>query len=219
MKKQVKKAIDYLQSNKQTIYWDVDDVILNSTGTIINMINEKYNKPNGLEYKTESDLKDWGYKSINNEVTSSEVCKMFDSEEFWANVEIRTEFYTLVESGILSKYNNVFITKGTETNLSLKKKYLYETCELKEVFNKFKFIGLGLEDSKANVNMAGAIQIDDNFNYLKDTNAKIKILMKNHSERSYNNSFSDIDTLDNLYNVNDLNDVWQILDFNVGYGL
>ena len=101
----------------------------------------------------------------------------------------------------------------------MKKNYIFNHPELKEVFNTFKFIGLGLEESKANINMSGAIQIDDNFSYLSNTNAKLKILVKNYHDRTYNNSFGNVDTLDNLYNVNDLNDIWQILDFNIGYQL
>ena len=56
-----------LNKNKQTIYWDVDDVILNSSEVAINIINNKYNKVNeksNFKNKKFEDIKDWGLKSI-----------------------------------------------------------------------------------------------------------------------------------------------------------
>lgn len=128
-------------------------------------------------------------------------------------VEIKPEFIDIVASGILDKYNNVFITKGSFTNLKKKKEYL--GAQLYDVMNKFSYIGLTHEQNKEEVDMSGAIQIDDNYKNLKNTNARLKILIKNNREASYNNSFGYIDTPDNLYNVDYLDQILQILEFNL----
>ena len=43
--------------SKQTIYWDVDDVILNTSEVAINIINKRY--LNEDQHKTFKDRKDW----------------------------------------------------------------------------------------------------------------------------------------------------------------
>ena len=63
--------------------------------------------------------------------------------------------------------------------------------------------------------MTDGIQIDDNYSNLRNTKAKIKILVKNYVESTVNNSYGMIDTPDNLYNVNSLNEVLDILKFNL----
>lgn len=203
------------EKEKQKIYWDVDDVVLNTTETIVDLINNKYRLPNNLECKSMSDCKDWGYKSLWRGMTKQQQMELFEGSDFWEAVKIKPQFYELVKTGILDEYDNIFITKGTVYNLFKKKEYLYEQCDLKEAFNKFQYIGLTDEDEKSSINMSDGIQIDDNYYNLKDTNARLKILLKNYIDTDFNNSLGRIDTCDRLYYVNSLIEVLEILRFNL----
>lgn len=67
--------------------------------------------------------------------------------------------------------------------------------------------------------MSGGIQIDDNCNNLIDTNAKIKILFKNGINTDYNTDFGKFGGIDNLYIVNNVKELEQVLMFNLEFNL
>ena len=58
--------------------------------------------------------------------------------------------------------------------------------------------------------MQGGIQIDDNIRSIENTNAAIKILLKNEHDFPWNNLKPNID---NLYVVQNWKEVYQILEF------
>lgn len=200
---------------KQKIYWDVDDVVLNTTETMIELINQKYRLPLGLKPRTREEVKDWGFKSIFAPMTKEQKIELFESNEFWNMVSIKPEFYNIVKSGVLNNYDNVFVTKGSIYNLIKKKEFLYDEVDIKDVLKNFSYIGISEGEDKAVIDMTNGIQIDDNYSNLKNTKAKIKILIKNYVESTFNNSYGTIDAPDNLYNVNSLNEVLDILKFNL----
>ena len=61
--------------------------------------------------------------------------------------------------------------------------------------------------------MYGGIQIDDNYNNLRTTDASVKILLKNGIGTNYNDYYLTSDNLQNLYIVDNIEEVVQILDF------
>ena len=215
----LKRAIQLLKKEgsqpKQKIYWDVDDVILNTTDVMVELINNKYRIPNNLEPKTREQCKDWEFKGIWRPLTKEQQNELFESNEFWDMVAIKPEFYNIVKSGILDKYDNIFVTKGSVYNLFRKKEFLYDEVDIKDVFKNFGYIGIASDEDKSVIDMTDGIQIDDNYSNFKNTKAKIKILIKNHVESTINNSYGLIETPDNLYNVNTLNEVLDILRFNL----
>ena len=201
--------------SKQKIYWDVDDVVLNTTEAMVELINKKYRIPNNLQPRTREQCKDWEFKGLWRPLTKEQQMELFESHEFWDTVTIKPEFYNIVKSGVLDKYDNIFVTKGSVYNLFRKKEFLYDEVDIKDVFKNFGFVGIADNEDKAAINMTDGIQIDDNYSNLKNTKAKIKILVKNNVESTVNNSYGMIDTPDNLYNVNSLNEVLDILKFNL----
>ena len=210
---QLYKSAD--EAPKQKIYWDVDDVVLNTTEAMVELINNKYRIPNHLTPKTRVECKDWEFKGLWRNLTREQQMELFESSDFWNTVVIKPEFYNIVNSGVLSKYENMFITKGSVYNLFKKKEFLYDNSDIKEAIKDFGYIGLAEGVDKASIDMTNGIQIDDNYNNLKNTKAKIKILVKNYVESTVNNSYGLIETPDNLYNVNSLNEVLEILKFNL----
>ena len=201
--------------SKQKIYWDIDDVVLNTTETMVELINKKYRIPNNLKPRTREQCKDWGFKGLWRPLTKEQQMELFESSDFWNAVTIKPEFYDIVYSGILDKYDNIFVTKGSVYNLFKKREFLYEEVDIKNAFKDFGYVGIADDENKAVIDMTDGIQIDDNYSNLKDTKAKIKILLKNYVESTVNNSYGMVDTPDNLYNVNSLHEVLEILKFNL----
>ena len=67
--------------------------------------------------------------------------------------------------------------------------------------------------------MENGIQIDDNYDNLIKTNARIKILLKNNLTTDYNTDYGKYGNIDNLYIVDTLEEVGQILKFNLEFNL
>lgn len=205
----------YEQDTKQIIYWDVDDVILNSGETIVELLNQKRQEL-GLQPRELKDLKDWGYKSILRDTNKNEIEALFESDNFWNRVKIKTEFIELIKSGILNSYNHRIVTKGSSINRKKKFKKLSE--DLNEL-NWEYFIGIENNRDKSVVDMTGGILIDDNYDNLVKTNAQIKILLKNGLTTDYNTNYGKYGNIDNLYIVETLEEVRQILEFNLKFSL
>lgn len=205
----------YEQDTKQIIYWDVDDVILNSGETIVELLNQKRQEL-GLQPRELKDLKDWGYKSILRDTNKNEIEALFESDDFWNRVKIKSEFIELMKSGILNSYNHRIVTKGSSINRKKKFKKLSE--DLNEL-NWEYFIGIENNRDKSVVDMTGGILIDDNYDNLVKTNAQIKILLKNGLTTDYNTNYGKYGNIDNLYIVETLEEVRQILEFNLEFSL
>lgn len=205
---------------KQTIFWDLDDVVFNSTEVVIDIINKNFREPNNITPKSVRDFKDWGYKSIYAPLTQDQLHEIFKSQQFWDSIQIKQDFLNLAKSGVLSHYNNVIVTAGVDETFKKKKTLLQRTLEdnnlsYDKIFSDF----FGITDihnfDKSVVDMRDGIQIDDAYFNLIDTNARCKILLKNYMETDYNNSFGDYkEILDNLYEVNNFTEIHQILEFN-----
>lgn len=203
--------------SKPNIFIDVDDVILNSSDTVIDILNRKFNL-----HKTKKDLKDWGFKSITHECNRQMLEDIFCSKEFWNNVTCKTELIEALENNcdnensLLNSYNWILTTKGDEENHNLKYNYIFNSNNIPffaEHKNKFSYYALYHGERKDIVNMYGGIQIDDNYNNLKTTDASVKILLKNGIGTNYNDYYLTSDNLQNLYIVDNVEEVVQILDF------
>lgn len=205
---------------KQTIFWDLDDVVFNSTEVVVDIINKNFREPNHLSPRSIQDVKDWGYKSIYAPLTQNQVHEIFKSQQFWDSIQVKQDFLSLAKSGVLSHYNNVIVTAGVNETFTKKKALLQRTLEdnnlsYDKIFSDF----FGITDihnfDKSVVDMKDGIQIDDAYFNLIDTNARCKILLKNYMETVSNNSFGDYkEILDNLYEVNNFAEIHQILEFN-----
>lgn len=199
-----------LNTQKQVIYWDADDVILDSGKVIVELINQKRQEL-GLPSKDLSDLKDWGFKSILRTISKKEVELLFESKEFWNRVQVKPEFIDLLKSGVLDSYSHQIVTKGSLKNQAYK--FVKFCTDLKE-WNWIHHTLL-IDQDKSIINMEGGIQIDDNYDNLIKTNARVKILLRNGLTTDYNTNYGKYGNIDNLYIVETLEDVKQILQFNL----
>ena len=194
---------------KQVIYWDVDDVILNTSEVAINIINRRY--LNEGQYKTFEDRKDWGLKSIWREINKQIAKEIFESDDFWNEVKVREEFKEIFDS-IGDKYEHKLVTKGTECNHDRKQQFLINNTYMKD--KRWDYICVGDDEDKNIVDMLNGVFVDDKLENLIVTNARIKILLKNGIDTDYNTPRGKNTVVDNLYIANDLEEVKQLLEFN-----
>lgn len=210
---EIVKNID-IDLNKRTIFLDVDDVLLDSSVAVVNILNQRY----GLN-KTLDDFVDWGYKSIYRNLTKEQVSEIYESEEFWSSVKPNEILMKALEDseedeqGIWQQYNWILLTKGSKESLQKKLDYLNKIPFFKRNESKWRYFGLGHEEKKEDVHMLGRIQIDDNYSFLNRTDADLKILVRNGKETRFNRPKVETENLENLYIVDNISQVFEILEF------
>lgn len=196
---------------KQTIFWDVDDIILKSSETVIKCLG------NEAQQKNFDDIKDYNFKSINRTISPEAIGDIFESDQFWNNAIINEDFLTILNSEVFCAYNHKLITKGSQLGLDKKRKFLKKNLPiLFQNTEEENYLTVGLNECKSIVDMSNGIQIDDMLENLRNTNAKVKILVKNGINTTYNTDYhEDFVNVENLYIVNDLKHVKEILEFNL----
>lgn len=97
----------------------------------------------------------------------------------------------------------------------IKNKVGYDNFVASDILDKYKSIGYTKEENIANIDMSNAIQIDTEFNNLRNTKAKLKILIKEEEDNTISNRYEAIELLDNLYHVTYLDEILSILEFNL----
>lgn len=161
-----------IKTNKHTrprpiLFLDVDDVVINTAETLIQILNEQFHSTLTVE-----DIKEWNFNTvltklnshINTEltnnpsfkeqlmnqnvtlpITKSFILNIAESGEFWSKVTLKEDFYFLFKN-MVHKYNIYFITNGTQKNLTIKENWLSDNLYLKTETNKnliqYNFLGL-----------------------------------------------------------------------------
>lgn len=207
------KSID-INPDKRTIFLDVDDVLLDSSVAVVNILNQRY----GLN-KTADECYDWGYRSIYRGLAKEEVSDIYESEEFWSTVKLNKTIMKVLEdsendeNGIWQQYNWILLTKGTDESLQKKLEYLNAIPFFQRNGSKWGYYGLSHGEKKESVHMLGRIQIDDNYSFLNRTDADLKILVKNGRDTCFNRPKVETENLENLYIVDDISQAFEILEF------
>lgn len=244
------QPVSYKEANKKTkhikpvIFMDVDDVVIDTHQTIIDILNSRFN----LDFTIE-DIKEWGFDSIlerlNQAIKSDTVLQdkiakegyhipltveyiihIFDSGEFWDKISFK-KYAEIMLNNLYHRYDIIFISQGTNTNLTHKENWLslFAPCE-------FEFLRVGYHESKSTVieekinkivmeliergvkieviNSLFTVQVDDKYSNLEGM-CDLKILLKNN-RATYFNQIED-NTREDLYVMNDLKDVENTLKF------
>lgn len=197
-------SIRKARNGKINIWVDADDTILESSKTVIQIINERYgvNPPKTIDH-----LREWNYTCIYAGMTGGEVEAIYASTEFFERVKPNPEFITLYEAH-KDDFNFIVVTKGNKENLDLKEAWF------KKTFPEMYFVGIefakdGQDFDKSIIDMTGGIQIDDRTDALVSTNAELKILLKNGRDLEWNKVPRDSE----LYVVNYWREIKEILEF------
>ena len=187
---------------KQKILIDIDDTMLKSSEEIIRQLNNK----NGTS-KTIDDLIDYGYRSIDDNITQEEINKMYSSNEFFDNVTFNDGAIDFIIK-YSQKFDIIFVSYGTAENLLKKVLFLNKIAQQYNLDNVYF---ASCESGKANKREVLLdnvyLAIDNHVGHLDELNAPKKILLKNYREVDWNktpindditytaNSFSDIDKM------------------------
>lgn len=190
------------QMSRGTILIDVDDTFLQSSQEIIRQLNIKNNTN-----KTLDDLKDYGYKSIDKNITEQDILEMYGNQLFFDKVKI-TNDATLYINALHDKYNILFASYGDIHNLRLKEKFLHRLFKLYNWTNA-RFEGILHQESKSKIQEDILFAIDNHSQHLSEYNAKYKILFKNYQNVTWNQCPPNSD----WYVVNTFKDIFDIVNY------
>lgn len=178
-------------SNKEvTIWWDLDNTLLNSTKEIVRQFNNKHNQNNDWKL-----TKKWNFTDVCEGITNAEVNEMFGSKEFFDNVEFTEliKVYFKLANGIYeTEYGDEvdvlmgIISKGNESNLYYKENQL---------LNKIPYDRKKLESDttmdKSSIN-GEFMLIDDNQDCLLTCGCKYKVLYAPFGKCEWNEKIYDL---------------------------
>lgn len=193
---------------RQKILIDIDDTLLKSSIEIIRELNIKNNT-----YKFLNDLKDYGYRSIDKNITQKEVKKMYGSDIFWENVR-----FTSYAIEFIKKYEKifdiVFVSYGDCENLNKKQSFILDMIICNN-FSNVSFIGCDntvTEGDKSKVLLSNVyLAIDNHSGHLEELNASKKVLFKNFQDVYWNQ----VPVNSDWYVVNDFKEIEEMIDFDL----
>ena len=193
---------------RQKILIDIDDTLLKSSIEIIRELNTKNNT-----YKFLNDLKDYGYKSIDKNITQKEIKEMYGSDIFWEN-----ERFSSYAIDFIKKYEKifdiVFVSYGDCENLNKKQAFISDMI-ICNGFNNVSFIGCDntvAEGNKSKVLLSNVyLAIDNHSGHLEELNAPKKVLFKNFQDVYWNQ----VPVNSDWYVVNDFKEIEEMIDFDL----
>ena len=155
------------------IYVDFDDTITDSLETLLIIANQRYGT-----HITRKDIKKWSFSGVFGNVPNQEIANIFGEEEFFKRLHLKDR--CLITLSGLARRNKVYIVSKVVSTEGMQRKYNWIKDNLMGFCNNLEFIGIPIRASKGDINMGGGIMIDDNVNFLNETNAKYKIFYNNH---------------------------------------
>lgn len=161
------------------IYLDFDETITNSIESVLSILNPRYN----TTYSPE-EVKLWDFGDVFPNVKPDEIESCFESDTFWHNLTFKEDAKENIDKLLDKGYEIIIVTKGSFNNLVRK------VCWINKYFdNKVGIVALAAHESKGKVDMSDGILIDDNQFYLRESNAKYKVLFENYKDCEWNNGW------------------------------
>lgn len=152
------------------IYIDFDDTIASSIDNVVRIINKRYNR----NVKPQ-DIGKWDFSDVYPDIPLENIIGVFGEKEFFKTLKLKNDVIpTLRRYG---KYNHLIIVSKVD-GVAIKEKYDWIKEHLMDIGIDIEFRGIPLGKSKGIIDMSDGIMIDDNAQFLKETNAKYKILYK-----------------------------------------
>ena len=201
------KIID-CNSNKKTIFIDMDLTLLNSVKAITEMYDEDFQYYPDYKKIPWEKVVSWSFKELSL-LPKGHIEFYFNQKRFFDKVEMYPDAKEVIDR-LSDEYRIVFVSHGYSPNLRLKKIYVTHN------FPYADFIGVNLDEhkDKSCVDMAGEgnVFIDDTPNNLYNSNAPIKICYGDYEwnrdfcnlyddEQYYHISVSGWHTIENLLNI------------------
>ena len=195
---------------KRKVVLDFDDTITKSRERIVELLNEK----NGTN-KTVYDIEDWGYKSIDPNITPEEIVDLYSSPVFFEKLELHEHVKEFI-STLRDKYTFIVCSVGSPENLKLKQDFIYNLAT--ELDADIHFAGVLFDPTVSSKRKKSCYDfsdcecsIDDNTDVLYSMNTKIKILFRPNISKEWNKIPS---SSENVYVVSTFKEILEIFEFN-----
>ena len=152
------------------IYIDFDDTITSSIENVVRIINKRYNR----NVKPQ-DIGMWDFSDVYPDIPLENIVSVFGEKEFFKTLKLKNDVIPTLRR--YAKYNHLIIVSKVD-GIAIKEKYDWIKEHLMDIGIDIEFRGIPLGKSKGIIDMSDGIMIDDNAQFLKETNAKYKILYK-----------------------------------------
>lgn len=177
------------------LYFDFDDTITDSIQNITRIVNRRY----GRKVKW-TDIEDWDFKDVYPDIPLEDILKIFGEQEFFDTLYPKDGAILGIHK--LSKRNNIYIvTKANNENAKQKHEWVKNVLTSMGINVILKTVPL--HTSKGVIDMSDGIFVDDNVNFLNETNAKYKIFFNNHRRFDETQEWSGVQ-VDNWYDLYDV---------------
>lgn len=152
------------------IYIDFDDTITQSVENVIRIVNQRFNKNVKVQ-----DIGEWDFSDVYPDIPLEDIVNVFGEEEFFRTLKFNDDVIPTLRK--YTKYNNIIIVSKVDMSI-IQRKFNWIKNHLIDIGINVEFYGVPLGKSKSIIDMSDGIMIDDNASFLKETNAKYKILYK-----------------------------------------
>lgn len=152
------------------IYIDFDDTITMSVENVVRIVNQRFNKNVKVQ-----DIGEWDFSDVYPDIPLKDIVNVFGEEEFFRTLKFNDDVIPTLRK--YTKYNNIIIVSKVDMSI-IQRKFNWVKNHLIDIGINVEFYGVPLGKSKSIIDMSDGIMIDDNANFLKETNAKYKILYK-----------------------------------------
>lgn len=165
------------------IYVDLDGTTFNTIKRIVELYDLEFSNHPDYTRVHWTEINSWEFTEL--KCTNREyINEYFDDKRFFDNLDFMDNAKPILNT-LSKQYEIIFISMGTDKNLQLKEKWVEDNLPFA------KFIGCNFKDysDKSHIDMTGGILIDDSFNNLQTSSAKIKICFGDIYKWNENNTY------------------------------
>lgn len=190
------------------VYLDFDNTLVDSNNAMIYLLNQEY----GTDRKYE-ELKRYDFKDLFPKLTDEHCEELFGGWRLFGLLDFFESCYETLDY-FKKRCEYSLVTYGSKENLFCKEFW----CKKHLPFIKNYYLLEFKEDNcgydKSMIDMSDGIFVDDHIEYLRSSNAKVKILFRNNHDGDWN----EINNLDDVYVVNSWKEIYHIIKFYVDNG-
>lgn len=190
------------------VYLDFDNTLVDSNSAMVYLLNQEFGTKK--EYK---DLKKYDFKDLFPELTDEHCEELFGDWRLFSLLEFFDNCFETLDY-FKKRCNYSLVTYGNKYNLSAKKIWCERYLPFLKELHLLEYVPGDMNYDKSMIDMSDGIFIDDHIEYLRSSNAKIKILFRNNHDGDWN----EINNLDDVYVVNSWKEIYHIIKFYVDNG-
>ena len=190
------------------VYLDFDNTLVDSNSAMIYLLNQEYGTNKSYE-----ELKKYDFKDLFPCLTDKHCEELFASSKLFSILEFFEDCYETLNY-FKKRCEYSLVTYGTKDNLFFKEFWCKNKLPFIKDYFLLEFKGNECAYDKSMIDMSDGIFIDDHIDYLRSSNAKVKILFKNNHDGDWNK----INNLDDVYVVNNWKEIYHIIKFYIENG-